>query len=40
MGNHKMGHCQTQITLVSPRVLEVATTKIWRQRIRIVYSTI
>jgi hypothetical protein len=30
MGNHRMGHHQTQVTLTSPRVLEMETTKIQR----------
>jgi len=35
MGNHRMGHCQTQITLASPRVLKVAVVEIWRQCVRL-----
>jgi hypothetical protein len=35
MGNHRMGHRQTQVTSASPRVLEVAANQIWRQNVRI-----
>jgi hypothetical protein len=38
MGNHRMGHCQTQVNSTSPRVLEVVVTKIQRQLIRMEVS--
>jgi hypothetical protein len=30
MGNHRMGHRQTEVNSTSPRVLEVEVVEIWK----------
>jgi hypothetical protein len=35
MGNHKMGHRQTQVNSISPRLLKVSIAKIHKQPIEI-----